>query len=195
MPASTTARLAKDDAFPQLELESISGDAVCIPTGDGELVHLQFRRFAGCPICNLHLRSLSQRLDEVERAGVREVVVFHSTEDELRKYQAAMPFSVVANPERVLYERFGVETSPRALLKPGAWRALPGGWANSARSAVRERRAPLPLTPTGGNLGLPADVLIGSDGRVAAVKYGKHAYDQWSVDEILAHAQRSRREG
>ena len=33
--------------------------------------------------------------------------------------------------------------------------------------------------------GLPADFLIGSDGRVLASKYGRHADDQWSVDELL----------
>jgi hypothetical protein len=51
--------------------------------------------------------------------------------------------------------------------------------------AVAHRRAPLPLAPTNGNLGLPADLLITADGSVAAVKYGGHAYDQWSVDELL----------
>jgi hypothetical protein len=35
------------------------------------------------------------------------------------------------------------------------------------------------------HLGLPADLLIGSDGRVLATKYGSHADDQWSVDELL----------
>ncbi len=45
-----------------------------------------------------------------------------------------------------------------------------------------------PFAPTGGNLGLPADFLIASDGRVLAVTYGGHAYDQWSVDELLEHA-------
>jgi hypothetical protein len=42
-----------------------------------------------------------------------------------------------------------------------------------------------PARPTNGNLGLPADLLITADGSVAAVKYGAHAYDQWSVDELL----------
>jgi hypothetical protein len=32
---------------------------------------------------------------------------------------------------------------------------------------------------------LPADFLIGSDGRVLAAKFGRHADDQWSVDELL----------
>jgi hypothetical protein len=39
-----------------------------------------------------------------------------------------------------------------------------------------------------GHLGKPADFLVGADGTVRARKYGAHADDQWSVDEILAHA-------
>jgi hypothetical protein len=51
---------------------------------------------------------------------------------------------------------------------------------------ITKRRALLPANPTNGNLGLPADVLIAADGRIVAAKYGEHAYDQWSVDELLA---------
>ena len=63
--------------------------------------------------------------------------------------------------------------------------ALPVGWRRAITDAVAHRRAPLPLAPTNGNLSLPADLLITADGSVAAVKYGVHAYDQWSVDELL----------
>ena len=45
-----------------------------------------------------------------------------------------------------------------------------------------------PLTPSGGLFGLPADFLIAPDGRLAALKYGQNAYDQWTVDELLEHA-------
>ena len=44
-----------------------------------------------------------------------------------------------------------------------------------------------PVKPTGGPFGLPADFLIAPDGRLAALKYGQHAYDQWTVDELLDH--------
>jgi hypothetical protein len=44
------------------------------------------------------------------------------------------------------------------------------------------------MFPTGGQLGVPADFLIASDGRVIAAKYGQHAYDQWTVDELLTHS-------
>lgn len=35
---------------------------------------------------------------------------------------------------------------------------------------------------------LPAEMLVEPSGRVKAVKYGRHAYDQWSVDELLSLA-------
>jgi peroxiredoxin len=180
------ARVAVGDTFPHLKLTGISDEPVAIPDPGGALTHLQFRRFAGCPICNLHLRSISARLDEITAAGVREVVVFHSSPAELRKYESELPFSVVGDPDRKLYQRFGVEASAKSILRPGAWRALPRGWWYAFRSALTKRRAPMPANPTNGNLGLPADMLIDADGRVVAVKYGKHAYDQWSVDELLA---------
>jgi hypothetical protein len=65
---------------------------------------------------------------------------------------------------------------------------LHGVARGAARVVARQGRAPS-LTPAGGRLGLPADFLIASDGRVLALKYGSHAYDQWSVDELLALAQ------
>jgi hypothetical protein len=40
--------------------------------------------------------------------------------------------------------------------------------------------------PTGGRFGLPADLLIDEHGEVLAVKYGRHAYDQWSLGALLA---------
>src|SRR5947209_13486597 len=95
------------DAFPRLELTATSGQLVTIPDPAGNFVHLQFRRFAGCPICNLHLRSIVGRYDEIRSHGIREVVVFHSTVAELAKYEAELPFPLIADPERQLYQRFG----------------------------------------------------------------------------------------
>ena len=176
------------DAFPTLELTATSGQLVMIPDPAGNFVHLQLRRFAGCPICNLHLRSIVTRHDEIRSHGIREVVVFHSTAAELAKHEADLPFPLIADPERKLYWRLGVERGLSSLLSARALRAAIAGQTAALGNRSTKRGALGPIKPTGGRLGLPADFLIAPDGRVAALKYGQHAYDQWTVDELLDHA-------
>jgi len=110
-----------------------------------------------------------------------------TTAAELAKYEAELPFPLIADPERELYRRLGVERRAGSLLSTRALRAaIAGQTAALARRSTM--RALGPIKPTGGPFGLPADFLIAPDGRVAAVKYGEHAYDQWTVDELLGHA-------
>jgi AhpC/TSA family len=180
-------------AVPARTLDTVAGTRVPVPQPD-RLVHLQFRRFAGCPVCNLHLRSIVNRLGEIEDAGIREVVVFHSSADALRTYTADLPLDVVADPGRALYREFGVESGPRALLDPRAWPTIARAVARELRAVRRRERPAPPVRPEGGRLGLPADFLIAPDGRVAAAKYGAHVDDQWSVDELLTLASSVERE-
>jgi peroxiredoxin len=170
---------------PARTLVTVAGTRIPVPDPD-RLVHLQFRRFAGCPVCNLHLRSIVTRLADIEAAGVHEVVVFHSSADALCTYTADLPLDVVADPGRELYREFGVESGPRALLDPRGWPAIVRSIARELRAARRRERPAPPLRPEGGRLGLPADFLIAPDGRVVAAKHGVHVNDQWSVDELLA---------
>lgn len=103
------------------EAGAYGGGSVSVPDPE-RLVHLQFRRFAGCPVCHLHLRSVVRRHAEIEAAGIREVVLFHSTAEELRPHIADFPFAVIADPQQRLYREFGVESSPRSC-----WTPAPGG--------------------------------------------------------------------
>jgi peroxiredoxin len=170
---------------PARTLDTVSGARVPVPHPE-RLVHLQFRRFAGCPVCNLHLRSVATRLAEIEAVGIHEVVVFHSGADALRPYTADLPLDVVADPGRILYREFGVERGPRALLDPRGWPAIARAVTRELRAVRRGDRPAPPTHPEGGRLGLPADFLIAPDGRVLAAKHGVHVDDQWSVDELLA---------
>lgn len=183
-----TGQLTAGTRIPEQAMVDLSGDELPVPDSR-ELVHLQFRRFAGCPVCNLHLRSVAQRHEEIRAAGVREVALFHSSADDLRSYGAdELPFPVVADPDKRLYRAYGVESSPRALLDPRAWPSIIKGVLASLGGIIRHRRRVPPMTPEGGRYGLPADVLIASDGTVVACYYGTHASDQWSVDDLLAAA-------
>jgi hypothetical protein len=107
---------------------------------------------------------------------------------ELARHEAELPFPLIADPERALYRRLGVERRLRSVLNPRALRAAIAGLA-AALGNHSPKRGPLgPVKPTGGRLELPADFLIAPDGRITALKYGRHAYDQWTVDELLDHA-------
>jgi peroxiredoxin len=186
MPPSPRARLVPGTPVPLVDLVTVTGAPVPAPA-PGQVVHLQFRRFAGCPVCNLHLRSFARRHDELVAAGVREVAIFHSTGGELLRHAGDLPFALVADPDKALYRRFAVEASPRALLDPRAW--LPILRAIAHGLGVVVRGGPLaPLRPAGGRLGLPADFLVGDDGRLIAAHYGQHVDDHWSVDQVLASA-------
>ena len=187
----TTPRLTPGATVTTRQLTTMTGEQVALPDPD-RLVHLQFRRFAGCPVCNLHLRSIITQLDTIEAAGVTEIVVFHSTAEDLLQYEADLPFPVIADPRKRLYAEFGVDTAVRALLDPRAYLPMLRGLAHDIWSVLRGRKRVPSLRPDGGFLGLPADLLIASDGRVVAAKYGEFNFDQWTVRELLDHVGRYR---
>ena len=177
--AAPAEKLKAGDTVPPLALTDIHGAAVAIPHARAKWVHLQFRRFAGCPICNLHVHEFVERNGELKAAGIEEVVVYHSPLASLLPYQGSFPFAVIADPEKKIYQQFGVGTSIFAILDVRAWPAMIKGMSASDKPKG---------DPEGGALGRPADFLISPDGKIVASHYGRHAFDQWSVDELLRMA-------
>jgi peroxiredoxin len=174
------ARLQPGAPIAPFALTTLRGERVEVPDLRGRLVHLQFRRFAGCPVCNLHLHEVAARIDEITAAGIVEVALFYSTAEEMLPYQHDLPFHVAVDPDRALYGRFGVVSSVASILSPGAWSAMARGMMKMGPAAITQG--------SGGHLGLPGDFLVGADGVLIVAKYGAHADDQWSVDELLARA-------
>jgi peroxiredoxin len=175
------AQLKTGDMVQRRDLMTIHGKAVRIPDS-GRLTHLQFRRYAGCPACNVHLRSIARRHDELVAADIREVVVFHSKRETMLNFQGELPFAAIADPENKLYAEFGVGTmSPLSAFDPRSWRAVYRALTRSPslRGAIGRGEQ---------HMGLPADFLIGADGVILAPKYGAYVDDHWSVDDLLALA-------
>lgn len=168
-------RKTAGDIIEKRMLETIQSSHAAIPHPT-QLTHLQFRRFAGCPMCNLHIHSFVQRNNELIAHGIQEVAVFHSSKKSMLEHHAAAPFALIADPAKSLYAEFGVEASLLSVLHPRSW--LPAMRGLLRHGVALPGRGESPL-------GLPADFLIGIDGRVLACKYGRHAYDQWSVNELL----------
>jgi len=175
---AANGKLEIGDLVERRELVTIHGNPVQIPDAE-RLVHLQFRRYAGCPVCNLHMRSIAQRHGDIRADGIREVVVFHSSAKTMLDFQGQLPFEVIADPGKRLYAEFGVEKmSPLAALNPRSWMA-------AARALTQSPSLRGASGKGEEHMVLPAEFLIATDGRVLAAKYGKIVDDHWSVDQLL----------
>jgi hypothetical protein len=175
--------LKPGDRFPLAHVIDIDGVLQPLPLPGRTLTHVVLRRFAGCPICNLRVREAALRHAEVEAAGIGTVVVFGSSAEEMRRYQADLPFVLVPDPAHAVRDACGATSSVASVLHPAAWAAMGRGLLGSFR------KAPL---GEGDHLALPADLLVDEAGTIVALKYGVHADDQWSVDDVLALAGRAR---
>ncbi|MDE1998778.1 MAG: AhpC/TSA family protein [Burkholderiales bacterium] len=177
-------RLTPGRRLAPLQLKNLQGASVVLPDPSVAFIHLQFRRFAGCPICNLHLRQMVERVGELRAAGIKEVVFFHSSAEAMRPYQGDLPFDCIADPGKVYYKRFGIESSWWGMLHP---KNLP--------AVLKGMTGPFPthLSAGGeaGHAGMPADFLIDRMGVVQACHYGSYADDQWSVDHLLDLAEQA----
>lgn len=172
----TTVQIGK--VINKRTLVTTESEPIQIPDAK-KLIHLQFRRFAGCPFCSVHLHSMVRRHTEILAAGIRVVVVFRSTVTALRYHYSDTPFAVIADPKDTLYTEFGVGSGLRALLNSRALFVV-------VPKVIRMLPKLPGMPPWGkGVFGLPADFLIAPDGRVVACKYGTHADDQWPVDRLL----------
>jgi peroxiredoxin len=127
-------------------------------------------------VCNFHLRSLGSQASEIAARGIHEIVFFHSSREELLKYQAELPFDCIADPQRSVYRQFGVGTSWRSHLHPAVLWVGVRYMLSTGRFYIKAEN---------GSFGVPADFLIGSDGKIRACHYGVHAYDNWGANELL----------
>ena len=186
--ARSMKRLTKNSTIDAFSLTDVDGNVVRIPQKD-KIIHLQFRRFSACPFCSVHMGQLKKRKTELDESGLVEVLLFYSENKHIKDDIRDIPFAIVADPKRFWYDKFGVERSILGLLNPSAW-------LYGIKGFFLKIRRILHMLPNKGEslVGLPAEFLIDADGKLLEVKYGVHAYDQWSVDALLEMA-RSHKKG
>ncbi len=135
---TSSNRIQKGQVVKPHELVTIHSERIRIPDSR-QLVHLQFRRFAGCPVCDLHLHSFARRNKGIAAASIQEFVVFHSTAQDLSPHVGDLPFSIIPDLQKKLYAEFGVESSPRALLDPRIWGPVLWGAVSRAKQIAHRK--------------------------------------------------------
>jgi peroxiredoxin len=113
---------------------------------------------------------------------VEVVHLFHSPPHALEGFARgpdAVPFPVLADPDRSVYRAWGVTGGITSLLHPGAWRraleATRAGLRPRWRDALRD------------GIGIcPSDFLVGADGTLEQAHYGAHFADSVPLGEVLS---------
>jgi peroxiredoxin len=76
-------------------------------------VLITFLRPVWCPVCNARTHELIEEYKKMQEKGIEIIAVYPSSEEKLRGYvkDLKIPFTVVSDPEEVLFKLYGVERS------------------------------------------------------------------------------------
>jgi peroxiredoxin len=166
---------------PTFQTEDIFGRPIELSAYCGKTLLLSFFRNAACALCNLRVHHLIERYPEYHRAGLEILAVFEAPRANMLrsvgKQDASFP--LVADAEAQLYELYGVENSQEKIA---ATTAMPA----TAHAIAEAAAAGFELTHEEGSnfIRLPADLLIGPDGKVLQAHYAEYAWDHLPFEAI-----------
>lgn len=165
------SKLSPGQTAPEFSMFDIDGKGVRLSDYRGKKVLLSFFHFATCPFCTVRFLRLAQEAERYSAMGLEVIAVFESSQDYLTEYlgRRALPFPIVPDPFGVTHTQYGVKKSMLAVLL-GMLR-LPSIFKALLDPEYRLGK------PDGSISRIPADFLIGQDGRVADCYYGSDIGD------------------
>lgn len=172
-------RLKQNSKALDFSVRDYLGKEVDLSEYKGKKVLLSFFRGASCPFCNLRVHELIKNQQKLNSRGIKIITFFSASKEEIHKYAGKQtpPFTVIPDPEFLIYKKYGVESSMsgmfKAMLRMGTMvKMMIGGFFNMKSMSDK------PL--------LPADFLIDEDGSIYKVYYGKDFGDHIDLKEVLS---------
>jgi thioredoxin-dependent peroxiredoxin len=176
---SSLMRLSPGTTVPEFVVDTLDGSRFDLAALRGQPVWLAFFRFATCPLCNLRIHQMKAVWPRYAgRVGF--LGVFQSPKSRFEGTTLKeVPFTIAADPELHLYQRFGLEKSVLGLVHPKV-----------AVAGMEALRAGIPMQATGpkdgGALRVPGDFLIDRHGTLQVARYGAHISDHIPFDDVDA---------
>ena len=145
-----------------------------------KLLLLAFFRYASCPLCNLRVHELIKNQHAL-KDDLDIIAVFQSPPNKIKQYvgKQAIPFHVLPDPEKKLYQLYGVESS---------WPGFGKAWTikiSQVFDAVLKHKY-LPGTVEGEINRIPADFIIGTDNKIIKAYYGNDIGDYLPLVDIFS---------
>ncbi|MBZ9751716.1 redoxin domain-containing protein [Deinococcus sp. HMF7604] len=179
-------------AHPQLQVGDVAPDFVLAALGGGEVrlsslrgqrVWLSLNRQSTCAICNPRHAEVIAVQDQLVPLGVKTVSVWGSGLSDLGRGigKQQPPYAVLADPADTTYARYGLTFSLAGTLDPRNLSTMSKGFRMMGLSALKS---------DGELFRMPAEFLIGKDGRIERVHYSAYGADFLPIEEVLAWARR-----
>ena len=167
-----------DEAVPFATVD-IDGRPISLDRYRGKPLLLMFFRFASCPMCNLRIHDFAKAYSRLHDNGLEAVAFFNSSAIAIKRNSGNRDcsFSLVPDPNQDIYRDFAVRTSWLGFLKSMMLPSFYVDWFRAMRHGFWGG-ADLEMAK------MPADFLVGPNGRFLLVHYGNTIGDHLSVHEI-----------
>ena len=164
---------------PEFEARDQKDQLVAIPRGfTGKKVIVSFLRYLGCPLCRMKLDDLIQNYPAYAAAGAGLVAVVQSVPGHVKRFaeRKKVPFSLLSDGERKLYKLYQVPVGGiKEFIAPPVLKATIQATLKGHMHGRFE----------GNELQIPADFVIGPNGTLSLVHYGKDISDFLPHEALL----------
>lgn len=172
-----TGDIAKD-----FTIKDYLGNTIKLADLKGKFTLLAFFRNAECALCNLRVHQLLNVYPELQKKGLQILAVFESTEENIKNSvgNKEMPFSLIPDPTKKLYQLYDVESSWLGVIKT----------IITGKKEIKEAEKlgfQMKKVPGMKMDRMPVEFLIGPDLRMQIVKFSNKVTDHISIDEIKSH--------
>ncbi|MEM6524496.1 MAG: redoxin domain-containing protein [Bacteroidota bacterium] len=171
---------------PDFSLIDIYDREVRLKKYNGRKLFIGFFRHAGCPFCNLRIHFLQKESDKLKSMGLDMIFFFESRKDVMLRstfHQGISPIPLIADPEKVWYESYGIEQS--------AQKSRTSHLTSFIQTAIRAKLKGLPMHLMADKESfntIPAEFLVDEEGVIRKIHYSDGLNDRMSIEHIYEFA-------
>lgn len=176
-------QLTKGQKAPSFITNDIWGNTIDLVKIENKKILLSFFRYAECAVCQLRVSEIMREKNKFKEQNIEVITVFQSPAENLKLNIADkihFDFTVIADPERILYDLYYVKPSWIKMLKTINLKGI--------KRVVESIKAG--FKPGGKVEGqfhqIPADFVIDYNKNIFVAKYGNNVVDHIPLNEILA---------
>jgi len=179
-------KLKVGQTAPNFNKKDIFGRNIDLSEYKDEKLLLCFFRYAGCPWCNLAIHHLTLSYPLFEKQNLKVIVFIQSKPENIKKYiikrhNPSPKFPIIADPERTIYNLYGVDDSLNAAAKSLV--KLPSWVQSTFIKGLKQGKIDGSFTL------VPAQFLIGPRKlKIYKVKYGVDYYDHLPFVDVMDFA-------